>query len=70
MFICYSKTYGRVMALDGIINSTERDECAYQEMISFLPLNSHPYPKKVSILFELISFFIHFKHFKHDTNCT
>ena len=36
-----SKTYGRVMVLDGIINSTERDEFAYQEMISFLPLNSH-----------------------------
>ena len=45
-----SKTYGRVMVLDGIINSTERDEFAYQEMISFLPLNSHKHPRHVLIV--------------------
>ena len=38
------------MALDGIINSTERDEFAYQEMISFLPLNSHKHPRHVLIV--------------------
>jgi hypothetical protein len=34
--------------LDGVIQCTDRDEFSYQEMISFLPLNSHPNPKKVS----------------------
>lgn len=50
VLIFQSKTYGRVMSLDGIINSTERDEHSYQEMISFLPLNSHRNPKKVLIV--------------------
>ncbi|XP_055694960.1 spermidine synthase [Lutzomyia longipalpis] len=45
-----SETYGRVLALDGIIQCTERDEFAYQEMISFLPLCCHPEPKKVLIV--------------------
>lgn len=36
--------------LDGIIQCTERDEFAYQEMISFLPLCCHPSPKKVLIV--------------------
>lgn len=38
------------MILDGIIQCTESDEFAYQEMISFLPLNSHPCPKNVLIV--------------------
>ena len=43
-----SKKYGRVLVLDGIIQCTERDEFAYQEMIAHLPLFSHPDPKTVS----------------------
>jgi len=50
LLIFQSTNYGRVMVLDGMINSTSRDECAYQEMITFLPLNSHPSPKKVLII--------------------
>ncbi|XP_066915640.1 spermidine synthase-like [Clytia hemisphaerica] len=50
VLVFQSKTYGRVMVLDGMINSTSRDECAYQEMISFLPLNSHPNPKSVLVV--------------------
>lgn len=42
-----SKTYGNVLVLDGVIQCTERDEFAYQEMIANLPLCSHPCPKKV-----------------------
>uniref|UniRef100_A0A1L8E2E8 Spermidine synthase n=1 Tax=Nyssomyia neivai TaxID=330878 RepID=A0A1L8E2E8_9DIPT len=45
-----SESYGRVLALDGIIQCTERDEFAYQEMIAFLPLCCHPNPKKVLIV--------------------
>lgn len=42
-----SATYGKVLVLDGVIQLTERDECAYQEMITHLPLCSISNPKKV-----------------------
>jgi spermidine synthase len=42
-----SSTYGKVLVLDGVIQLTERDECAYQEMITHLPLCSIANPKKV-----------------------
>ncbi|XP_061690186.1 spermidine synthase isoform X1 [Syngnathoides biaculeatus] len=45
-----SKTYGNVLVLDGVIQCTERDEFAYQEMIANLPLYSHPCPRKVLII--------------------
>jgi len=45
-----SKTYGMVLVLDGVIQVTERDEFAYQEMITHLPMFSHPSPKKVLIV--------------------
>lgn len=51
-----SKTYGNVLVLDGVIQCTERDEFAYQEMIANLPLCSHPSPKKVSLRFILVKF--------------
>nr|KJB52598.1 hypothetical protein B456_008G269900 [Gossypium raimondii] len=43
-----SSTYGKVLVLDGIVQLTEKDECAYQEMIAHLPLCSIPSPKTVS----------------------
>ena len=45
--LLYWKAYGKVLVLDGVIQCTENDEFSYQEMIAFLPLNSHPSPKKV-----------------------
>lgn len=45
-----SKTYGVVLVLDGIIQCSSRDEFSYQEMITNLPLNSHPSPNKVLII--------------------
>lgn len=36
--------------LDDAIQCTELDEASYQEMISFLPLNSHPNPNRVLII--------------------
>ncbi len=45
-----SKTYGNVLALDGVIQLTDRDEFAYQEMITHLPMCSHPNPKKVCLI--------------------
>ncbi len=44
-----SKTYGNVLVLDGVIQVTERDEFAYQEMLAHLPLCAHPNPEKVPI---------------------
>ncbi|KZV66301.1 saccharopine dehydrogenase [Peniophora sp. CONT] len=45
-----SETYGNVLVLDGVIQCTERDEFSYQEMITHLPMASHPNPKKVLVI--------------------
>ena len=45
-----SKTYGNVLVLDGVIQLTERDEFAYQEMIAHIPIFAHKNPKKVLIV--------------------
>ncbi|XP_012276735.1 spermidine synthase [Orussus abietinus] len=45
-----TKSHGRVLVLDGLIQCTENDECSYQEAIAFLPLCSHPEPKSVLIV--------------------
>jgi len=42
-----SANHGRVLVLDGVIQCTERDEFAYQEMIAHLPILAHEAPKKV-----------------------
>lgn len=38
------------MCLDGVIQCTERDEHAYQEMMAHAPLFSHPKPVKVLVV--------------------
>ncbi|KAA8529555.1 hypothetical protein F0562_033646 [Nyssa sinensis] len=50
VLVFQSSTYGKVLVLDGVIQLTERDECAYQEMITHLPLCSTPNPKKVLVI--------------------
>jgi len=45
-----SSTYGTVLVLDGVIQLTERDEHAYQEMIAHIPLHCHPNPQSVLIV--------------------
>lgn len=42
-----STNHGTVLVLDGVIQVTERDEFAYQEMIVHIPLFAHPNPRKV-----------------------
>jgi spermidine synthase len=39
-----------VLVLDGIVQLTEKDECAYQEMIAHLPLCSISSPKNVLVV--------------------
>ncbi|GJN07675.1 hypothetical protein PR202_ga25523 [Eleusine coracana subsp. coracana] len=50
VMVFQSSTYGKVLVLDGVIQVTERDECAYQEMITHLPLCSIKDPKKVKVI--------------------
>ncbi|EEF28057.1 spermidine synthase 1 [Ricinus communis] len=50
VMVFQSSTYGKVLVLDGVIQLTERDECAYQEMITHLPLCSIPNPQKVLVI--------------------
>lgn len=49
-YLPLSDTYGRVLLLDGVIQCTERDEFGYQELISQIPLCSHPKPERVLIV--------------------
>lgn len=45
-----SSNFGNVLVLDGIIQCSERDEFAYQEMISHVPLFAHREPKRVLVI--------------------
>ena len=42
--------FGRVLALDGIIQTTERDEFSYHEMLAHVPIIDHGNVKKVLII--------------------
>ncbi|MEK9672977.1 MAG: polyamine aminopropyltransferase [Rhodospirillaceae bacterium] len=43
-------TFGRIFVLDGVVQNTERDGFAYQEMLAHPPLFAHPDPKRVLII--------------------
>jgi spermidine synthase len=43
-------TFGRVLALDGVVQFTERDHHIYHEMIAHVPLMAHPAPRDVLII--------------------
>ena len=45
-----SANHGNVLVLDGVIQVTERDEFAYQEMMAHIPLFAHPNPEKVLVI--------------------
>ncbi|KAL7565842.1 hypothetical protein ACA910_007402 [Epithemia clementina (nom. ined.)] len=45
-----STHYGNVLVLDGVIQVTERDEFAYQEMIAHIPLFAHRHPQQVLVI--------------------
>jgi len=42
--------FGRMLILDGIVQTTIKDEFVYHEMISHIPLYTHPNPKKVLVV--------------------
>lgn len=45
-----SDFHGRVLVLDGVIQITERDEFVYQEMLTHVPLLTHPDARRVLII--------------------
>lgn len=50
LIIFNNAQWGTVMALDGMIQTTERDEFVYHEMLTHVPMFSHPSPKSVLII--------------------
>lgn len=50
LIIFENPLYGRVLALDGVIQTTQRDEFIYHEMFVHVPALTHPEPKHVLII--------------------
>ncbi|KAK6463956.1 Spermine/spermidine synthase-domain-containing protein [Scheffersomyces coipomensis] len=50
ILIFKSLSFGNVLVLNGIIQCTEKDEFAYQELITHLPVMSHPNPTKALVI--------------------
>jgi len=42
--------FGRVLALDNLIMTTTKDEFIYHEMLSHIPMKSHPNPKSILVI--------------------
>lgn len=45
-----TEAFGRMLVLDGIIQTTIKDEFIYHEMITHIPLFTHPNPQKVLVI--------------------
>lgn len=43
-------TFGRMLVLDGLVQTSQRDEFLYHEMLVHVPLLSHPEPRRVLII--------------------
>lgn len=50
VLIFTNETFGKVLALDGVIQFTERDNHIYHEMLAHVPLMAHRSPKDVLII--------------------
>lgn len=50
MAIFETPFFGRVLALDGVVQTTERDEFVYHEMIAHVPLFAHGRARRVLII--------------------
>ena len=48
--IFYNKRFGHVLTLDGVIQTTERDEFCYHEMMAHVPLIAHGAAQRVLII--------------------
>jgi spermidine synthase len=45
-----TEQFGRMLLLDGMVQTTEKDEWVYHEMITLVALNAHPRPEQVLII--------------------
>lgn len=50
LLVVKTEQYGNLMALDGAIMITDKDEFTYHEMMSHLALCSHPSPRRVLVV--------------------
>ena len=50
LIIFHNAAFGRVLALDGVVQTTEKDEFIYHEMLTHVPLLAHGDAKKVLII--------------------
>ena len=50
LVIFESPRFGRILALDGVVQVTERDEFVYHEMLTHLPILAHGAVKRVCII--------------------
>ena len=50
LMIFHNAMFGRVMVLDGIVQTTEKDEFIYHEMMTHVPLLAHGNAKRVLII--------------------
>ncbi len=50
LMIFQNAMFGRVMALDGVVQTTEKDEFIYHEMLTHVPLLAHGNAKRVLIV--------------------
>ena len=50
MLLVDTYQYGKMLLLDGIVQTTEKDEFIYHEMMVHVPMMSHPDPKNVLII--------------------
>ncbi|KII73972.1 Spermidine synthase [Thelohanellus kitauei] len=50
VWVFSTEKYGNVLVLDGAFQCTEWDEFVYQEMLTYLPINSHPKPSRVLVI--------------------
>lgn len=50
LLIFHNAKFGRVMTLDGVVQTTEKDEFIYHEMLTHVPIMAHGKVKKVLII--------------------
>jgi len=50
LMIFENQQFGRVMVLDGVVQTTERDEFVYHEMLTHVPIIAHGNAKRVLII--------------------
>ena len=50
LIVVDTEPFGRLLALDGFVQLTERDEFIYHEMIAHVPMIQHPNPRRVLVI--------------------